>query len=74
MSESTTIRYVGLDVHRDSIAIAVASSGWQAGGVAGDGPQRHPGLDQAAAAAGARGVAAVLLRGRADRLRPGAAG
>src|SRR3954452_21781833 len=24
MSESTTIRYVGLDVHRDSIAIAVA--------------------------------------------------
>src|SRR4051794_37302561 len=26
MSESTTIRYVGLDVHKDSIAIAVASS------------------------------------------------
>src|SRR4051812_4944509 len=26
MSEPTTIRYVGLDVHKDSIAIAVASS------------------------------------------------
>ena len=24
MNESTTIRFVGLDVHRDSIAIAVA--------------------------------------------------
>src|SRR3954451_13776113 len=27
MSESTTIRYVGLDVHKDSIAIAVAVAG-----------------------------------------------
>ena len=44
MSESTTIRYVGLDVHRDSIAIAVASSDGKPAESLGTVPNDIPGL------------------------------
>jgi transposase len=44
MSESTTIRYVGLDAHRDSIAIAVASSDGKPAESLGTVPNDTPGL------------------------------
>ena len=44
MNESTTIRFVGLDVHRDSIAIAVASSDGKPAESLGTVPNDIPGL------------------------------
>src|SRR4051794_5289165 len=44
MTESTTIRYVGLDVHRDSIAIAVASNDGKPAESLGTVPNDIPGL------------------------------
>ena len=44
MSEPTTIRYVGLDVHRDSIAIAMASSDGKPAESLGEAPNDVPAL------------------------------
>ena len=46
MSEATTIRFVGLDVHRDSIAIAVAQRDGQPAESLGTVPNDVPGLIQ----------------------------
>jgi transposase len=44
MSEDTTIRFVGLDVHRDSIAVAVAVGDGKPAGSLGSVPNDVPGL------------------------------
>ena len=67
---STSVVYVGLDVHKDSIVIAMA-----AGKKPADGGSTIPNdWGRAAArrltALGADARAAGLLRGRANRLRP----
>ena len=61
------VRFIGLDVHADTIAVAVAEPGGEVRSL-GDDPE-SPGVDpEAGEEARAGGVAAGLLRGGADRV------
>ena len=67
------LRFVGLDVHKDSIAVAVADSGREPARlletIAADEVAAAEGLDRL----GPEGSAAGVLRGGSDRLSFGAA-
>ena len=61
MSDATTLRFVGLDVHRDSIAIAAARLDGQPAESLGTVPNDVPGLIRRLQRLGPGGVVALLL-------------
>ena len=71
MTHSIKTKFVGLDVHKDTIVIAVAEVGPGGGAGDRDGASRMEGLEKGARQARAAFGGSLLLRGRADRLRPG---
>ena len=62
------IRFIGLDVHADTIAVAVAEPGGEVRSV-GTIPKSGRRLAQSHGEAGLAGADSSLLRSRADRLR-----
>ena len=71
MTQCITTRFVGLDVHKDSIVIAVAERGPGCCPGGRYGAFRMESLEESARQAWARVRGSLLLRGGADRIRLG---